>query len=237
VVQQLQVSSGGIKLTSSSLPIPSKLPAIWKQQALIHISQATAEELDKAGKAHWIVPREDVVYAKGKGKLNTYWLQPAQSGSTFGPGAAVSHTLGGSVYSDESPNPSDTSIWKEAGMEVPTTKEELRKAKQKLQKTERLIDWNSNLVLSLLEQIVARRGSSKAHCGPSLGNFGNELRHIEQNVGKGNMVIDEVKSIITLPQFQAENTKLDQGVEGVSAAAKEQLRDYISLLDRNNLFQ
>jgi hypothetical protein len=204
----------------------------------IHISQATAEELDKAGKAHWIVPREDVVYAKGKGELNTYWLQPAQSGSTFGPGAAVSHTLGGSVYSDESPNPSDTSIWK-AGMEVPTTKEELRKAKQKLQKTERLIDWNYNLVLPLLEQIVAHRGSSKAHCS-SLGNFGKELRHIEQNVGKGNMVIDEVKSIITLPQFQAENTKLDQGVEGVSAAAKEQLRDYIALLEssyRKNPFQ
>ena len=35
----------------------------------IHLSQATADELVKAGKEHWFVPREDKVYAKGKGKF------------------------------------------------------------------------------------------------------------------------------------------------------------------------
>ena len=40
----------------------------------IHISKATADLLTLAGKAHWITKRDDTVYAKGKGALETYWL-------------------------------------------------------------------------------------------------------------------------------------------------------------------
>lgn len=40
----------------------------------IHISQATADLLIQSGKSNWIKPREDIVEAKGKGVLKTYWL-------------------------------------------------------------------------------------------------------------------------------------------------------------------
>ena len=40
----------------------------------IHISQETAEILKEAGKESWVEPREDVIMAKGKGQLNTFWL-------------------------------------------------------------------------------------------------------------------------------------------------------------------
>jgi hypothetical protein len=43
----------------------------------IHISQTTADLIIAAGKAHWIKPREDQVQAKGKGTMQTYWLNPA----------------------------------------------------------------------------------------------------------------------------------------------------------------
>jgi hypothetical protein len=44
----------------------------------IQISQETADLLYAAGKADWIVPRDDRVNAKGKGELKTYWLEIVQ---------------------------------------------------------------------------------------------------------------------------------------------------------------
>jgi class 3 adenylate cyclase len=40
----------------------------------IQLSSATAEIIRRAGKGHWLLPREDLVEAKGKGMLQTYWL-------------------------------------------------------------------------------------------------------------------------------------------------------------------
>lgn len=42
----------------------------------IQCSQSTAEALAVAGKQHWVRPREDLVSAKGKGILKTYWIVP-----------------------------------------------------------------------------------------------------------------------------------------------------------------
>ena len=40
----------------------------------IHLSQQTASHLIHAGKPGWVVERETLVSAKGKGDLQTYWL-------------------------------------------------------------------------------------------------------------------------------------------------------------------
>jgi class 3 adenylate cyclase len=40
----------------------------------LHVSQTTADELTKAGKSHWLIPREDKIVAKGKGEMQIYWL-------------------------------------------------------------------------------------------------------------------------------------------------------------------
>jgi hypothetical protein len=42
----------------------------------IHCSQATADQLTIAGKEHWLVKREDLIKAKGKGTMQTYWVDP-----------------------------------------------------------------------------------------------------------------------------------------------------------------
>jgi len=49
----------------------------------IHVSQEFADEIVKHNKQHWLVPREDMVQAKGKGLLKTYWLQ-MQSAHSYG---------------------------------------------------------------------------------------------------------------------------------------------------------
>jgi hypothetical protein len=40
----------------------------------IHVSQSTADKIVDAGKPDWIVPREDKIRAKGKGELQTYFM-------------------------------------------------------------------------------------------------------------------------------------------------------------------
>lgn len=54
----------------------------------IQISQATANALKAYGKEAWITPREDRVEAKGKGFLQTYWVNVQVDSS-----AQTSHSL------------------------------------------------------------------------------------------------------------------------------------------------
>ncbi|KAG7361432.1 family 3 adenylate cyclase [Nitzschia inconspicua] len=48
----------------------------------IHCSQATADLLVAAGKGGWIRAHEGLVHAKGKGELQTYWIENAQKSRT-----------------------------------------------------------------------------------------------------------------------------------------------------------
>ena len=48
----------------------------------IQVSEKTADLLSQAGKGHWLIPREDVVEAKGKGMLKTFWLVYERGRST-----------------------------------------------------------------------------------------------------------------------------------------------------------
>ena len=47
----------------------------------IHISQTTADLIIAAGKESWLQKRTDLVKAKGKGLLQTYFLEPPPSAS------------------------------------------------------------------------------------------------------------------------------------------------------------
>lgn len=41
----------------------------------IHVSESTADLLRRSGKGHWLKAREEKVYAKGLGDLQTFWLE------------------------------------------------------------------------------------------------------------------------------------------------------------------
>ena len=47
----------------------------------IHVSQATADLLVAAGKRCWLVKRDELVEAKGKGKMQTWWVNPSPFGA------------------------------------------------------------------------------------------------------------------------------------------------------------
>jgi class 3 adenylate cyclase len=52
------------------------------ERGRIHASQATADELIARGKSSWLVARQDKILAKGKGEMQTYWVNPQSAAST-----------------------------------------------------------------------------------------------------------------------------------------------------------
>ncbi|KAG7365344.1 adenylate/guanylate cyclase [Nitzschia inconspicua] len=102
----------------------------------IQLSQSTAELLAAAGKGKWILPREDVVTAKGKGIMQTYWLIPKPS-SSHKSSKGVMH--GGKVGQELAP----------AGKFVPNSPENS-------DKIIRLINWMSEVLIEYVKQIVAK---------------------------------------------------------------------------------
>jgi class 3 adenylate cyclase len=50
----------------------------------IQVSDVTADLIKQTGKGHWLLPRENLVEAKGKGYLQTYWLTFKKGRSTVG---------------------------------------------------------------------------------------------------------------------------------------------------------
>jgi Adenylate and Guanylate cyclase catalytic domain len=49
----------------------------------IQVSETTAQLLCAANKHHWLIKREDPIDAKGKGTLQTYWLDINAKGSSI----------------------------------------------------------------------------------------------------------------------------------------------------------
>jgi len=101
----------------------------------IQVSQQTAELLMSAGRESWLTKREELVSAKGKGQLQTYWLTRNRSRSS-----STICDISSDLDVDESP----TSL----------------RLVSHIPKIQRLIDWNVSIFTALLEEIVALRHST-----------------------------------------------------------------------------
>ena len=59
----------------------------------IQVSEQTVEELRMSGFAHWAVPRENRIEAKGKGSMQTYWIDGGNYGKSASSGITSSSSL------------------------------------------------------------------------------------------------------------------------------------------------
>jgi hypothetical protein len=168
----------------------------------IQMSEETAELLIAAGKSKWVKPREDHVYAKGKGKMQTFFLEINRAQDS------------NSIHSSEE------------GTTTVVEKKELALAISNdiLAKNARLIEWNIEVMLRLLKQIVARRTALE-----DVNKYGLENFKSEDLLKRGQThPFEEVKEIIEMPNIKwsseannnTESTELDQVIA-------EQLRDYL----------
>ena len=189
------------------------------KKSMIHLSQETADLLIIAGKSNWLRIRSDKIIAKGKGEMQTYWLElsdKADTNSVAGTVDHVDHVKDCAMF--DVPNVS-AAIAEQTGIDPG--------------KTERLIDWNVEVLVRLLKQVVARRQKQGRE---TAGLSGTEELMILST--RGETVLDEVKEIITLPQFDS-FTSTNEEIEAIEISAKvsEQLHDYvwnIAFMYRNN---
>jgi len=182
----------------------------------IQISQETADLLRQAGKNHWFEPREETVNAKGKGQLKTFWLR-TQDNLDKQKRPALPAEMRASV------------IEKSAIDQLAS------------EKTARLIDWNCDVLLRLMKQIVARRRAMAKMKTNIVGLQGLKSSRRQSMNGslhgasmdesnENGTVIDEVKEIITLPKLDLKLTKAQEEADTVELPEEvvNQLTEYVS---------
>ncbi|CAB9515790.1 Receptor-type guanylate cyclase gcy [Seminavis robusta] len=150
----------------------------------IHASKETAELLKSMGKESWLDKRTHAVNAKGLGEMVTYWI-------------SVAGERAGSVTSRGSFD----------DLHFGTTRNNhtdgVKPIKELDARMNRLINWNSEMLLEIMQQVVARRTAKQA------------MQRSQQNKvvlpeKENTNPIDQVKEIIQLPDFDAEAAERQQ---------------------------
>ena len=141
----------------------------------VHTSRDTAQHLISAGKEHWLEKREALTEMKGKGSMETYFIN-------------VDGEKAGSVVSDSSLYLYNTTgaanrRWKPIeGLD---------------ERTNRLVDWNVEELLKLMQLVVANRSSARR----SNSKKDNTPKRSSSDLDLMDNPFDEVVEIIALPDF------------------------------------
>ena len=184
----------------------------------IQASFDTAALLREAGKGKWLTPRDKLIFAKGKGEMQTYFVHPKSSTSLSHSSSASGEHASTSSMKDESKESHNGEIRTDS-----TGK--LRDAK-----LQRSADWICEILLRLLKQMVARRMASGR---PTTGGS-KELRQaaLAMQPEAGKMVLDEAEEVIYLPKFDAKAAKKYVAPESVVLPEKvqAQLHDLVGVI-------
>lgn len=107
----------------------------------VQISASTAKALRLAGKAEWCKPRDDQVVAKGKGVIETYWVNPRPSNSKQSGSSASGHSSDLGAEDRHLPQFTPERI--------------ARKEKGTSASRTRLVNWMADLLLDDIKKIVS----------------------------------------------------------------------------------
>jgi hypothetical protein len=119
----------------------------------------------EGGKSHWLVAREEMVHAKGKGAVQTFWVFPKRSLSHKG-SSKSDHTNNSfsSVISNFSQDENDDKLLADMGATSTVTAKMQNMMENKRDKLspqlKRLVDWNVDLLSKLLKNVIAGRGGA-----------------------------------------------------------------------------
>ena len=170
----------------------------------IQLSEDTAMLLAEAGKAKWIEKREGTVDVKGKGVMQTYWLTVKktshQSRRTIDTASVAT--------SQEDPGT-------EVALSVVEDPDDLQE--------NRLVEWNTEMLLSILTQIITQRKNK------------GESQIIHHSTVNRKIPMDEVSDFIEFPplkpdDFNSSNPTHANKYDDVPEAAITQLRRYVALI-------
>lgn len=178
----------------------------------IQCSRETAELLRQSGKEHWITEREEKVHAKGKGEMQTYFVSVRQSSENDAASSGLGSVTGLDADDDSARDARNkdrfpSGVQLDDSVRGPVENDDL--IVQALEaKKGRLVDWNTEILAKQLKAIVVRRAARRMK-KKQLGLLGTTTAKepvvditFDQKVGT-RLAIDEVKDIITLPQYDS----------------------------------
>jgi hypothetical protein len=165
----------------------------------IQVSTATADLLKAAKKLHWLTPREEMVEAKGKGMMSTFWVEPKNVAAsvTAGSTATRSNSIASGTDAMDSSRISS--------------------------QTERLLNWNIDVLERLLKKIVSRRSAIGRDRSTGIINW---------NRPHESMVLNEVKEVIKLPEYNSKYTDTHEDPDSIilDNRIRLQLREYVTAI-------
>jgi hypothetical protein len=169
----------------------------------VHISADTARHLAKSGKSHWYQPREDKVVAKGKGEMDTYWLLTSRQSDSKGTKEEGPVGADDDLLFSSSPYP-DLVIRNE--------------------KFKRMIDWNCDILLQMLRNVVAGRPNK-----PRRQSYHEDLDELGCNIADDSLPYEEVSDNIRLPDYDAHSSVYSINPDNVVIDDRvvEQMHDYV----------
>eukprot|EP00980_Cylindrotheca_fusiformis_P013962 scaffold3628_cov112-Cylindrotheca_fusiformis.AAC.4 len=181
----------------------------------IQVSQVTGDLLVASGFSAWIAPRKSKIFVKGKGEMQTYWLKTkAAKGSKPSKSKGDMPTLAETIEMSDSSDRTST-VHTDNGFDLDNV--------ETMTKTERLVEWNVEVLNPLLQQIVASRAGDTFSIDPS-------LPLTEATIGKGKTVLEEFVPIIPLKRFDAAELSKRRNTMSIDIGeeATSQLRNYLS---------
>jgi hypothetical protein len=198
----------------------------------IHCSQATAALLESAGKS-WTTQRDDLVHAKGKGDLQTHWVDVAKQKSASRRAGSIS-SLDEEKSTDKLASAVSDKEWAQVGLLPMRTLEKNREATEMEEKRKRLIDWNTYVLHRLLAQVIAQNqivGASESESSHrcTLHASNAMIRNNAQ------MVIDEVVEVIELPKSHAvseHDVFKANGGASLDSIVVEEIRSYVEAISK-----
>jgi class 3 adenylate cyclase len=181
----------------------------------IQISQDTAELIIASGKPSWIKPRKDTVHAKGKGELQTFWILPKQD-------VTAPHYMSSEGTSETEHVGVMEGLKAEGGFSEHSMPEAAIAGAN--ERTQRLVDYTSDIMLAILKKIVAKRATQAKRTSEADRN----IRKLENSLGKTGICLEEVVEAIELPKVDsvAYNHK---NIE-ISNEIISQLRSFIKMV-------
>lgn len=189
---------------------------------MIQVSQEVADQLINALKSHWIKPRRDLVFVKGKGEMQTYWLVvPGVTNEIDGSSALIGSDESKLEMSSSERTP-ETLI-----SDLDTSN---RRRKILSEKASRLVNWNADVLVRLLRDIVARRKAAKV-----VADSDTLLSRWESKIlNRKEIVLTEVKEIIKMPEYTKFHQNQDQNLQ-VSAEVVRQLQKFLEASEWNEI--
>jgi len=199
----------------------------------IHVSPSSAEALKKAGRDLWLKTRQDTVFVKGKGQMQTYYLE------------TLDESIQRSKLRKYKKRQSSTEATNLLSSTAVISEEEVEEGEeasdhlhddfseefdQNMSKSDRLVEWNVEILGYLIKQIMVARPENVEECDPS------SLTKLEDSMRSENTlsstVLDEFQEIIELPSIGTEELLQRKHPDTItlSPVVVNQLRDLLKAI-------